>query len=186
MSRNGSAILFFFSSALLVAAGAGCGDSHLGGYFDGGPDVSGGGFDLRLEIPTTVTPPPPIDPGSKLLVPNEALLVGNGPDSCSNQSPPTSDRWCAFSAPSSFLGNHDLWVINITRVLSGKTVTCTGSDPNCLRLTSTLFDGDLTMHGFQGDTLIYYAENNGNSMNFIGTAYAWRPEWAVPRALSSQ
>ena len=29
--------------------------------------------------------------------------------------------------------------------------------------------GDLTLHGFAGDTLIYYADNNGDSMNFIGT-----------------
>ncbi|HEY2900610.1 MAG TPA: hypothetical protein VGL59_08550, partial [Polyangia bacterium] len=176
----------------LTAAGAGCGDSHLGGYYDGGRR-DGASDSGVVEVPprdtnTTVDagPPPAVGPGSMLLVPGDARLVGRGSDSCSNQSPATSDRWCAFSRPSTFLGLFDLWVINVTQALAGKTIVCNGNDANCLRLSSNVFNGDLTMHGFGGDTLIYYADNLGDSMNFIGTIYGWRPEWVVPRALTSQ
>ncbi|HEX3695576.1 MAG TPA: hypothetical protein VH374_09300 [Polyangia bacterium] len=172
-----------------MAALVGCGDSHLGAYYDGGRHDGGlDSVEVRRDTNTTVDagPPPAVGPGSVLLVPGNARLVGHGKDSCSNQSPATSDRWCAFSRPSSFLGLSDLWVINVTQALAGKTIACDGNDANCLRLSSNVFDGDLTMHGFGGDTLIYYADNLGDSMNFIGTVFAWRPEWVVPRALTSQ
>ena len=188
VTTDGNGLVFGLSLLIATSLFA-CGNSHIGGYFDGGRRTDGGldGTDVRKD--STIVdagPPPPVGAGSKVLVPGNARLVGQGADSCSNQTPASSDRWCAFARPSNFLGLTDLWVINVTQALAGKVPACDGNSPNCLRLTSSLFAGDLTRHGFGGDTLIYYAENNGDSMNFVGTVFAWRPEWVVPRALTSQ
>jgi hypothetical protein len=95
-----------------------------------------------------------------------------------------------------FQGFVDLWVVNVTKAAAG-TVTCDGSDANCLRLTTNLFvvnatdptKIDLAQHSFQGDTLIYRAETgptfDQNNPNFVGPIYAWRPGWEGGRALTS-
>ena len=161
-----------------AAAVAGCGGSHnsypdASVFFDGRPDNGGAGGAVR--------PPPPVGDGVKVLAPGPALLIGIGSDSCTSQDPPSGDRWCAFALPSTFLGGTDLWAINVTHAIAGKQIRCDVSDLDCLLLTSTLYSGDLTVHGFVGDTLVYYADT-GQS---VGSAYAWRPGMTAARRLSS-
>ncbi|HET6284773.1 MAG TPA: hypothetical protein VFH73_27705 [Polyangia bacterium] len=184
-----------FVAALAMVTVAACGSSAKQSP-DASPGVDGnqdrGGFDgiapTDGPLPTVDVPPrpePQMGAGSRLLVKEpDAILVGNGQNSCTNQVPASGDRWCAFTKPSSFLGLDDLWVINVSKAAEGKTISCTGSDVNCLRLTSALFTGDITLHGFDGDSLIYYAENTGG-MTFLGTVYAWRPGWTQPRKITN-
>src|SRR5262249_43264143 len=125
-------------------------------------------------------------------------LIGNGPDSFTNQVPATGDRWCAFARMGAFQGFVDLWVINVTKAASGTTtVACDGSDPSCIRLTTNLFVSstasatsvDLTNSFFRGDTLIYQAETgptyDATTRRFVGKFYAWRPAWEGGRPISS-
>jgi hypothetical protein len=125
---------------------------------------------------------PSVGPGAQALVTgDQLLLVGNGPDSCTNQDPAVGDRWCAFARPSTFLGGTDLWVINVSKAVGGKAIQCNASDLDCLLLTSTLNDGDLTIHRFFGDTLIYYADSGAAS----GPVYGWRPGMNAGRKLTA-
>jgi hypothetical protein len=186
---NGKRLGIFVAALAMGTVGVGCSSSAKqtnpdGSPGDGRPD--GGGLDLispPVDVPQK--PAPQMGEGSRLLVKESvAVLVGNGQNSCTNQVPASGDRWCAFTKPSSFLGMDDLWVINVSKAAEGKAINCNGSDVNCLRMTSALFSDDLTLHGFDGDTLLFYAESL-TAMNFLGTVYAWRPGWTQPRKLTS-
>src|SRR5262249_9934810 len=84
------------TGALIIGiAVAGCGggrqkypDATVFG--DGSSHVDAGAVDRSQ-------PPPTPGPGSKLIVPGNAFLVGAGPNSCTNQVPAPGDRWCAFA-----------------------------------------------------------------------------------------
>jgi hypothetical protein len=126
-----------------------------------------------------------VDGGSaRRLVAAHATLVGTGKDSCTNERGATGDRWCAFTKPSVNLGFDELWVIDVTRAAAGATIKCDGTDASCLRLTTGLFSEQtpsgtsFRIHGFDGDTLIYYAELDPTAQgSFVGPVYAWRPGW---------
>jgi hypothetical protein len=140
-----------------------------------------------------VEPPPAPGDGSKLVLGGSVTLIGSGADSCTNQTPAPGDRWCGFTKPSSNLGFDELWVINVTAAAAGTPIKCDTSDPNCLRLTSGLFseqnsDGSpsFRIHGFDGDTLIYYAELGPTARtSFIGPVWGWRPGWPRGHKLTS-
>src|SRR5262249_57230927 len=89
--------------------------------------------------------------------------------------------WCAFTKPGSQLGFDELWVINVTKAAAGTPIRCDTTDSNCLRLTSGLFSDPnpntgFRIHGFDGDTLIYYAELGPTAVSsFVGPLYGWRP-----------
>ena len=175
------ALLGTLGFAVTVAgAGAGCGGSHNNNYpdssvrFDAHPGTGGVSGDAG------VRPTPIVGAGVTTLVSGAAFLVGVGEDSCTNQDPPSGDRWCAFTMPSSFIGGDDLWVINVTKAAAGTPIKCDVSDLNCLLLTSTLYTGDLTLHGFFGDTLIFYADAGQTT----AAAYAWRPGMNSARRLT--
>jgi hypothetical protein len=180
-TRGGRRAILGTIGLVVAAAVAGCGGSHnsypdASVFFDARPDTGN-------TVDAGVRPPPPVGDGVKLLAPGPALLVGIGSDSCTNQDPPSGDRWCAFALPSTFLGGTDLWAINVTHAMAapGGQIHCDVSDLDCLLLTSTLYAGDLTVHGFFGDTLVYYADT-GQS---VGSAFAWRPGMTAARRLSS-
>lgn len=183
-TRGGSrALLGTLGIAVIVAgagAGAGCGGSHnnypdSSVHFDARPGTGGGSGDAG------VRPTPAVGDGVTTLATGAALLIGSGDNSCTNQDPPSGDRWCAFTMPSTFAGGNDLWVINVTRAAAGTAIKCDVSDLNCLRLTSTLYTGDLTLHSFFGDTLIFYADVGQTT----ASAYAWRPGMNAARRLTN-
>lgn len=173
-------------AALAVVVPAACSESEpRQTYPDASVNVDGGGVDRITTTDVPQKPAPPPGMGSRLLVKDSsALLIGNGRSACTNALPANGDRWCAFTKPSSFLGFDDLWVINASQAVAGKTIACDGSDLNCLRLTSDLFVGDLGQHGFDGDTLIFYAENR-SAMGFVGVVNAWRPGWTSARPITT-
>src|SRR5579862_9761753 len=76
---------------------------------------------------------------STLAVGGAIALVGSGPDTCTNQVPASTDRWCGF-AKSSVLGTFELWVIDVTKVAAGVPVKCDGTDTSCLRLADIYSD----------------------------------------------
>jgi hypothetical protein len=181
-TRGGRRAILGTIGLVAAAAVAGCGGSH-----NPYPDASVF-FDARSDtgnaVDAGVRPPPVVGDGVTQLAAGSALLVGLGSDSCTNQDPPSGDRWCAFALPSaSFPGRTDLWAINVSRAISlpAKQIHCDVSDLDCLLLTSTLYSGDLTVHGFFGDTLIYYADTGQT----VGSAYAWRPGMTAGRRISS-
>jgi hypothetical protein len=156
------------------------------------------GFDGSVDKTTPeagepeVGPPPMAGDGSKQVLPGAITLIGSGPDSCTNQTPAPGDRWCAFTKPGSSLGFDELWVINVTKAAAGTAIKCDTTDANCLRLTSGLFSENTQsgvsyrIHGFDGDTLIYYAELGPTAVNsFVGPVYGWRPGWARGHKLTS-
>ncbi len=168
-----------FAVAVLFAGG-GCG----GGSHNNYPDSSvhfDASADRGNTADTATRPTPAIGDGVTTLASGAALLIGIGDDSCTNQDPPSGDRWCAFTMPSSFLGGSDLWVINASKAAAGTPIHCDVSDLNCLLLTSTLYTGDLTVHSFFGDTLIFYADVGQTT----ASAYAWRPGMTSARRVSS-
>jgi hypothetical protein len=174
------AILGMIGIAVATAA-SGCGSSH-NSYPAPTVTFDAGRPDTTSSVPDAGTVAPPVvGPGSQRLLLGAALLVGTGPDSCTNQDPSTGDRWCAFALPSTFLGGTDLWVMNVSKAIgSDKPIQCDASDLNCLLLTSTLNDGDLTVHRFFGDTLIYYADTGANG----GPVYGWRPGMTAGRRMT--
>jgi hypothetical protein len=105
-----------------------------------------------------------------------AGMLRNGPP-CTHEVGATGDRWCAFVAFSTS-GRNSLFVVDVSQVVAGVTVTCGAADPSCLLLTPTL-GGDGALHGtfFQGDTLVYYDESV--------TPHAWRPGMAGGRRLAT-
>ncbi len=189
LRARGSCRAIFGTLGLAVAvtgAGSGCGGGGSGGgnknnnYPDSSVhfDSSTGGNNADTGTRTI----PPVGDGVTTLASGAAFLVGLGDNSCTNQDPPSGDRWCAFTMPSSsFLGGNDLWVIDVTKAAAGTAIRCDVSDLNCLLLTSTLYTGDLTIHGFFGDTLIYYADVGQTS----ASAYGWRPGMTSARRLST-
>src|SRR5882757_4637816 len=125
----GRALLGTLGFAATVAA-TGCGGSK-----NNYPDSSVH-FDARADRNNTIDagtrPPPAVGDGVSTLATGAAFLVGFGSDSCTNQDPPSGDRWCAFTMPSSFLGGNDLWVVNVTKAAAGTAIRCDVSDLNCL------------------------------------------------------
>jgi hypothetical protein len=157
-----------------------------GSGVDAGHGGSGGagGRDAGADVP-------PFAGVSRQIATGPALLVGNGINSCTRQPSATGDRWCAFARQGT-QGQVELWVADVTKVVAGTAITCDGSDANCIRLTTNLFvdqTNAFVRDGFDGDTLIYYAETgpafNATAGTFIGPAYAWRPGWTGGRKLTS-
>jgi hypothetical protein len=174
------------------STGAGGGGAGTGGSSasDGGAGTSGAGADAGA---------PMAGAGSTMIVPGNIFLIG-----CSKQTPASGDRWCAMAMQSVFAGQADLWVIDVSKAAAGTAVSCSGSDPNCLRLSTNLFldqSNACSQNGqcsgttaFDGDTLIYYADTGpsfvapsttSDGSGFIGPIYAWRPGWVGGRALVS-
>ncbi len=149
----------------------------------------------HVDAGTEVLPPPMAATTSKLLVPGNAVLIGSGADSCTNQDPAPGDRWCAFTRPGTTLGFNDLWVINVTKAAAvaatpgAAAIKCDTSDPSCLRLSTGLYEDlelGFRLHGFDGDTLIYYEEPSHSADGFVGNVRAWRPTWTAGRKLTSE
>src|SRR5262245_11877768 len=94
MNRNAMGCVAVLAG--IVAAGCGGGSAKY-------PDASVN-FDAAgrsdAGVDTGTLPPPSSGPGSQLLVPGIAFLVGSGANSCTSQVPASGDRWCAFARPS--------------------------------------------------------------------------------------
>lgn len=156
---------------------------------DGSVDLGGGSADAQ----TTADRPPVVVSSSAIrLVPGRAHLVGTHESGCSNGTPGTGDRWCAFTQSGQQLGTTELWTMNITRALAGTAIKCDGTDSNCRRLTTRLWTGQPsdgpahpTTHRFDGDVLIYHADADANLKIYQGPIYAWKPQWTEPRRLTS-
>jgi hypothetical protein len=189
---------------------AGCGSSGSGGSADGASGGSGGGgaggsggasgtggSGGAGGAPTDGGPRDTAGPdvaaqaySVKQIVPGRARLLGTHLTACSNAPGATTDRWCAFSQPSTqMLGSTELWVINATKAMAA-AVTCDGTNNDCRRLSSTLFTAqpDIgpaypTTHRFDGDTLIFHADVPQANTPYKGPIYAWRPEWTAPRRI---
>ncbi len=131
-------------------------------------------------------PDPAPGVGSHLVYGGDSVeLVGSGNDSCTNQVPYSTDRWCAFAKPGTG-SNVELWVINATQAAAGVAIKCNTTDANCLRMTSGLLDDQnfhFRIHRFDGDSLIFSEGIRGGS---TGDIFAWRPGWSAPRKLTSQ
>lgn len=201
-----------------VSLGFGCNGSSqpgVAGGTDGGADrPSGvGAFDATQGVkPDTSSvlgtmdakppveagpdrPPPEISAQAKRIVPGRARLLGGGLSSCSNQVPASGngDRWCVYSQPGDSLGATELWVINLTKAVAG-TVKCDNTDPNCRRLSTTLWTGQPgggpaypLSDRFDGDTLIFHADAlSAQTDLYRGPVYAWRPGWQKPRKITGQ
>jgi hypothetical protein len=151
-------------------------------------------FDARSDRNDATTPsdgspdatPPTVGPGDKLLVKGSIDLIGSGPDTCTNQVPPSGDRWCGFARPSAILGASELWVVNVTKAAAGIAINCDApsGDPNCLRLSGGLVSdpkNGFRIHGFDGDTLTYSEMPSASS----STNFAWRPGWSAPHHLTA-
>ena len=106
-----------------------------------------------------------------------AAMLFDGP-ACTEEPGATGDRWCGFVARSAE-GSRNLFVVNVSAVISGADVVCGAEDPKCLLLVESLGgDGrNPTWHGtsFRGDTLVYYDDR------FV--PYAWRPGMSGGRRL---
>jgi hypothetical protein len=144
--------------------------------------------DSKTDTGSSTTPPTP-GPGSKLIVGGAVQLIGSGPDSCTSQVPASGDRWCGFAKRAN-LSNFELWVVNVTKAAAGVTIKCDAStaDANCLRLSTGLFQDPTNafrIHLFDGDTLTYSEVPSSSTTGFIGTVFAWRPNWAAGRQISS-
>ena len=103
------------------------------------------------------------------------------------------ERWCAFARPRAE-GGAELWVLNVQRAL-GEGITCDGSSPHCLRLTTELWTGQPafapahpTIHAFHGDTLVFYARSTtGNTdADYEGAIQAWRPGTAAAQVVTGE
>jgi hypothetical protein len=177
---------------LLATIAAGCGGSSqppadggdLDGSVDGSSDVNA---DKGADAASDASRGPAIGPGSHLLFPGGVILIGSGPDSCTNGLPAVGDRWCGFMRPR--LRTEELWVINVSKAAAGVAITCDTNDANCIRLSTGLYDvaadGGLRVHGFDGDTLIFYQAPSSAVMGFTGTIYGWRPGWSGAQKLTS-
>jgi hypothetical protein len=130
-------------------------------------------------LPADVRPPVRLADAS-------ALLVGNGRDACTHQTPPSGDgdRWCAFTLGPGVGGLADLWVIDVSRSATGNAPPCDGSDAGCLHLTNKVVTRGAMF--FDGDTLFYGTDSTAASgADFLGRIYAWRPGWSAGRQVSS-
>ena len=127
-------------------------------------------------------------------------LVGSGLGSCSHGLTPegaaSSARWCAFARPGPAAGTTELWAVNVSRALAAeRAVSCDGSSPHCVLLTSNLWDdqplfqvGHPYIHGFTGDTLSFYADarNKDPEDGYAGPVRAWRPGMSAPRTVTDE
>jgi len=180
-------------------------DGGMGGQtgglrFDGG-GLKGGG--AQPDAMAQREPPAVSKEAVKLPFPNKARLIGDHVSSCSNETPDgatlqnqVGDRWCGFFVSGELIGQFELWVFNYSQTVRAPgSVTCT--DPNganCRRLTTNLWtaqpDAGPThpySHGFQGDTLIFYADAaSGPDDVYKGFVYGWRPGWTAPRRLTDK
>ena len=144
-----------------------------------------------------------LGPEAKLhpLVAGDARLTGwTGEGACSHGQPAAGDghRWCAFYRPSVIVEGQpvELWVVDATRALAGEKVPCDGTSSGCLRLTDRLFTklrflspSHPEAHRFQGDTMLYLAEEHpesGDLDRYEGYVWAWRPGWARARPLTTE
>jgi hypothetical protein len=153
---------------------------NTGAAGTGGTSGSGGQVDAG---------PPSVGTGSKLIVGGSVNLIGSGSDSCTNQVPPSADRWCGFARLSSDLVDYELWVVNVTKAAQGATVMCSPSaaDPNCVRLSTGLYvdpTNGFRIHGFDGDTLTFSEVPSASAGGFLGNIFGWRPGWAAPHNLT--
>jgi len=178
----------------------GTGGQNGGLKFDGG-GLKGGGFDVDAMIQRD--PPEVSKQANKLPFPNKARLIGDHTSSCSNETPEgttlqsqVGDRWCGFFVSGELFGQFELWVFNLSQTVRAPgSVSCT--DPagtHCRRMTTNLWTAQPDAgpihpysHGFQGDTLIYYADaTSGPDDVYKGYVYGWRPGWAQPRRLTDK
>lgn len=194
MSRKVLGLASFIVGIAVAGCGGGGGQQTYPDAmidFDAQPETTPPKVDA---MPETM-PAPMAAPTSKRLVEGGAMLIGSGPESCTNQEPAPGDRWCAFTQPGTALGFNELWVINVTKAAAAATtpgaasVKCNTTDLNCLRLSTALyedFDLGFRLHGFDGDTLIYYDEPTQSPDGFVGTIKAWRPGWTAGRKLTDE
>jgi hypothetical protein len=149
------------------------------------------GCDGTLQPPAPPAPPPAVH----RLVSGMVGLVGRTTTGCSSgvaRPGVPADVWCAFYRAGAQAGT-ELWVLDVSRA-AGKPVACDGTSPECLRLTTNLWTGDPlfnashpTIHGFEGDTLIIYADASVMSADdpYQGALKGWRPGWPATRTLTS-
>jgi hypothetical protein len=195
MNRTAPRIAYF-GYFLMCALAIGCGSSggkktmyadasgfdtasSTAGAGGGGTDAGTAGADGGGPIASA---------GSKLIVGGDVQLIGSGSDTCTNQVPATTDRWCGFVKPASVLGDFELWVINVSKVAANVAVKCDTTDQNCLRLSTGLYSdptNGFRIHGFDGDTLDYSEVPTLSANGFIGKVSVWRPGWTGGRVLTS-
>jgi hypothetical protein len=189
----GAAWLLGASLSLSIAGCGGGGSPNDGGdgkYHDAAVlDTPKDNTGSDSGVDTAPAGPPTIGAGSKLVVSGSVQLIGSGTDTCTNQVPPSGDRWCGFARLSTDLVNFELWVVNVTKAAQGVSIQCTSSvvDPNCLRLSTGLYSdatNGFRIHGFDGDTLTYSEVPSMSGAGFLGNIFAWRPGWATPRNLT--
>jgi hypothetical protein len=146
------------------------------------------------EAGTPELPREPADPKlTKVLLRGKGRLVGGERAACSHAPGSTADRWCAIAIPSAAGAADQLWVMNVSKAMTGTVPACDGSTPDCLKLTDRLWTGFAiygdthpTAHRFEGDTLIYHAEPAAGPLDpYRGGLWAWRPGWAQPQRLTS-
>jgi hypothetical protein len=138
-------------------------------------------------VPRTGRALPPGIHGPVRFADSSALLMGNGRDACTHQTPPSGDghRWCAFTLGPAVDGVADLWVLDVTRAASGDAPPCDGTDNGCIHLTNRVVTHSATF--FEGDTLIFGTDSvAGSSADFLGRLNAWRPGWSTGRQISSE
>ena len=175
--------------------GGGGGDGAAGSGGLGGGSDGAVGADARDGSNTSDVGP---DAGSSLvrhLVPGPAHLVGTPETACSQPlaggAAPLADHWCAFTLPSTALGQTELWVIDVEATLAG-AVACDGTNAHCVRLTTKLFTAAPDTggpahpfaHHFYGQTLIFYV-GPPTTTPFSGPVMGWRPGWPAPVQLTS-
>jgi hypothetical protein len=191
-------------AAILVGAACGGGGQAegQGGAHDAGTTDSGraskrpfdSGYQPEERAPFAELPRLAADPAltRALLAGPISLVGGGGVVGCSHGSMP--ERWCAFDRPSSEGGiTSELWVMNISKAITGVPVSCDQDGADCFRLTSNLFIGSQlwgVSHPydtrFDGDTLIFYADARPDTPDpYVGPAFAWRPGWSHARQLTT-
>ncbi|MFZ5890857.1 MAG: hypothetical protein ACOY0T_07395 [Myxococcota bacterium] len=171
------------ATAILVA---GCGDSEnsdntkqagAGSGGTGSMDANGGSAGLAGSGGSGGDPSQPSVATGTRVFSGTATMLFDGP-SCTSENGATTERWCAFIGISS-ANMRNLFVVNVSRVIAGTSVTCGTDDPNCLLLTAMVGGDnfDPTWHGtfFQGDSLVYY--------DGTWAPYVWRPGMSRGRLL---
>src|SRR5438045_2338605 len=86
------------------ATGCGGGESYPDATLNPGARSDQKGDTAAPDGSSDVTTPPAPGPGDKRLVSGSVELIGSGADSCTNQVPPSGDRWCGFARASAILG----------------------------------------------------------------------------------
>jgi len=167
------------TDALGTGAHLGSGSGGLGGTVG---TVGVGGLGGAAGSGTAGLGGAPMPTGSLVFTGMNAQLLTMGPPCSSDEAGVdggTGDRWCGFIAASvSNPGHGDLYVVDVTKVAAGTSVTCGLTDPNCLRLTDNFGQSSDGLHSafFGGQTLVYY--------DLMGTPFAWRPGMTAGRMLA--